>query len=56
MEGSSSSLIQEIRANGIPEFWKDTSKMQDSYSLEVKGWTKEMEWKNASIPEAGTVL
>ena len=55
MEGSSL-LIQEIRARGIPEFWKDTSKMQKSYTLEVKGWTKQMEWKNSSVPEAGTVL
>ena len=37
MSNSSSVLIQEIRKNGIPAFWMDTRKMQDAYSLEVKG-------------------
>ena len=37
MSDSSSVLIQEIRKNGIPAFWMDTRKMQDAYSLEVKG-------------------
>ena len=37
MSDSSSILIQEIRKNGIPAFWMDTRKMQDAYSLEVKG-------------------
>ena len=37
MSESSSVLIQEIRKNGIPAFWMDTRKMQDAYSLEIKG-------------------
>ena len=37
MEDSTSSLIQEIQKNGIPEFWMDTKKMQEAYSSEEKG-------------------
>ena len=37
MSDSSSVLIQEIRKHGIPAFWMDTKKMQNAYSLEVKG-------------------
>ena len=37
MSDSRSVLIQEIQKNGIPAFWMDTRKMQDAYSLEVKG-------------------
>ena len=47
---SSSMLIQEIRKNGIPAFWLDTKKMQEAYSLEIKGWTKKVEWKRSTIP------
>ena len=47
---SSSMLIQEIRKNGIPDFWLDTKKMQEAYSLEIKGWTKKVEWKQSTIP------
>ena len=36
-KSESSFLIKEIRANGIPPFWKDTKKMQEAYSLNVKG-------------------
>ena len=36
-KSESSFLIKEIRANGIPPFWKDTKKMQEAYSLKVKG-------------------
>ena len=37
MLNSSSLLIEEIQRNGIPDFWMDTRKMQDAYSLETKG-------------------
>ena len=48
-----SSLIKDIQKNGIPDFWKDTAKMQEAYSLETKGWTKKVEWKQSNIPGAG---
>ena len=37
MSDSRSKLIQEIQTNGIPTFWLNTTKMQEAYSLEVKG-------------------
>ena len=46
-------LIKEIQKNGIPEFWMDSRIMQEAYSLEMKGWTKKVEWKESRILNAG---
>jgi len=38
---------------GIPGFWIDRYKMQNSYSLKAKGWKVHMEWRESSIRGAG---
>ena len=43
--------ISDIMLNGIPETWNDTMKMQSLYSLEEKGFTKHVTWKQSSIKE-----
>ena len=53
MSEFTSTLIREIQKNGIPSFWLNTVKMQEAYSLETKGWTKKVEWKQSKIPGAG---
>lgn len=50
---SSATLVSDIKHNGIPSFWVNTAEMQDAYSLEVKGWTKKVHWKESTIPNAG---
>ena len=40
-----SSLFTDIRKHGIPSFWDNTVEMQAAYTLEVKGWKKEVHWK-----------
>ena len=35
--------------NGIPSTWCDTLTMQSLYSLEQKGWTKKMIWKESTV-------
>ena len=48
-----SSLFSEIKKNGIPAFWEKSAQMQEAYSLKTKGWTKQVHWKESSIPGAG---
>ena len=42
-------ITAEIKTNGIPESWRDTTKMQAMYSLEDKGYRKKLVWKASTI-------
>ena len=53
MSKESVSLAVEIKKNGIPSFWVNTADMQEAYSLEVKGWTKKVHWKESTVSGAG---
>ena len=42
-------VTAKIKANGIPESWRDIVRMQALYSLEEKGYKKKLIWQPSTI-------
>jgi len=48
-----SAICNNWKRDGIPDFWKDRTKMQSAYSIQAKGWKVKMKWGNSCIDGGG---
>ena len=47
------SLATLVKKNGIPSFWSNTGDMQAAYTMQVKGWTRSVTWRDSTVEGAG---
>merc|ERR1719431_2337417 len=47
------SLANLVKKTGIPSFWSNTRTMQAAYSLQEKGWTRTVTWRDSTVEGAG---
>ena len=47
------SLATLVKKTGIPSFWSNTGAMQAAYTLQEKGWTRSVTWRNSTVEGAG---